>query len=183
MRHSSSTRPLALLCVGLLPLGLLFSCTLPPLIPPARGGAETDWAQEQIIYRQELLQQKHEVNRHGKAPRIEELGKNGSMVIWRWSLDGGPGWEYIKMRFTYRNTTDRTFDYVRVWLEVRDADGKLVDAHEKMLSHPLGISFTPGNTYTDTFRVLLRGAHRKSDSWSWKVGAELFDVRVVGVGG
>ena len=168
----------------LLPLGLgLFACTLPPPRPHYRGGVETEWAREQIIYRQELLQQKYEVNKLGVVPRIKELGNNGSMVIWKWSMGGGPGWEYIKMRFTYRNTTDRTFDYVKVWLEVRDADGKLVDAHEKMLSHPLGISFTPGNTYTDTFRVPLRGAHRNSSSWSWEVGAKTLDVRLFGVGG
>ncbi len=168
--------------LALLSLTLMCACTLPPLTPPPLGGAGTGWAQEQIIYRQELLQQKHEVNRLGQSPRIQELGTNGSMIIWKWSLDGGPGWEYIKMRFTYRNTTDRTFDYVRVWLEVRDADGRLVDSHEKMLSHPLGISFTPGNTFTDTFRVLLRGAHRKSKSWYWKVGAKTMDVRLFGVG-
>jgi hypothetical protein len=165
-------------------LGLgLSGCTVPPLDRPPRGGAGTDWAKEQIIYRQELLQQKHEVNKLGMAPQIKELGDNGSMIIWKWSLDGGPGWEYIKMLFTYRNTSKRTFDYVRVWLEVRDADGKLVDVHEKMLSHPLGVSFTPGNTYTDTFRVPLRGVHRKSASWHWEIGAQPLDVRLFGLGG
>ncbi len=166
----------------LLPLTLLCACTLPPLSPPPIGGAGTDWAQEQIVYRQELLQQKHDVNRLGKSPQVQKLGENGSMIIWKWSLDGGPGWEYLNMRFTYRNTTERTFDYVRVWLEVRDADGKRVEAQEKVLSHPLGISFTPGNTYTDTFRVKLRGAHRDSRSWYWKVGAKTMDVRLFGVG-
>ncbi len=171
---------------GVLSLGVivgLSACTLPSLNPPPRGGAETDWAQEQILYRQELLQQKHDVNRLGMVPQIKELGKNGSMMIWKWSLDGGPGWEYIQMRFTYRNTTDRTFDYVRVWLEVRDADGKLVDAHEKMLSHPLGVPFSPGNTYTDTFKVPLRGAHRKSRSWHWEVGAQPLETRFFAAGG
>lgn len=167
----------------LMVLGLgVSSCTLPPLERPPRGGFETDWAREQIIYRQELLQQKHEVNRLGKVPQIKEMGKNGSMVIWRWSLDGGPGWEYINMDFTWRNTTKRTFDYVRVWLEVRDGKGKLVDAHEKLLVHPLGISFSPGNTYSDSFKVLLRGVHRTDASWHWKVGAEPLDIRLFGVG-
>ena len=148
--------------LSLLSLVLLAACTVPSNQPESRGGVETDWAKEQIIYRQELLQQKQEINQHGKAPRLEELGANGTMLIWRWSLDGGPGWEYLSMRFTYRNTTKKTFDFVRVWLEVRDGDGKLVDAQEKMLSHPLGWSFRPGDSYTDNFRVLLRGAHRKS---------------------
>lgn len=170
--------------IGLLGLGLgLSACTLAPLAPEPRGGARTDWAQEQIVYRQELMQQKHEVNRLGRLPQVKELGNNGSMIIWKWSLDGGPGWEYINMRFTYRNTTDRTFDFVKVWLEVRDVDGKLVDAHEKLLSHPLGVSFTPGNTYTDSFRVPLRGVHRKSAKWHWSVGAEPLPLRLFGMGG
>lgn len=114
----------------------------------------------------------------GLVPQMQEYVGTGTMFVWNHSLDGGPGWEYLRASYTYHNTTEKTFDWIRVWCEVLDSKGRIVNRSEAMLMHPLGYEMTPNDTWSDTIKVPTRGAHLRK-GWTWRIGCEPVYMKVL----
>ena len=125
-----------------------------------------------------LNRAKAEVAADGMVPQMQEFVDAGTMFVWRHSLDGGPGWEHLRASYTYRNTTDKKFDWIRVWCEVLDRDGRIVNRGEEILMHPLGYAMDPGDTHSDTIKVPTKGAHMR-EGWSWRIGCEPVKMKVL----
>lgn len=120
-----------------------------------------DWVlldrQKSVLAAQSYEQQVFEVPGHGQVT-----------VRW-WALEGGPGWEYVRTRFTYLNTTDRNMDSVEVVLLVRDNDGHQSKAGGVRLVHPLGYSLKPNTLFADEVSVDTGGLHRNLSGWHWTI--------------
>ena len=114
----------------------------------------------------------------GMVPQMQEFIGAGTMFVWSHSLDGGPGWEYLRASYTYENTTEEAFDWVRVWCEVLDPDGRIVNRGESVLMHPLGYEMDPKDTWSDSIKVPTRGAHLRK-GWSWRIGCEPVFMKVL----
>jgi hypothetical protein len=113
-----------------------------------------------------------------KEPQMQEFEGCGTMFVWNHSLDGGAGWEYLRAAYTYKNTTDEKLDWVRVWCEVLDPAGRVVNRGEDVLMHPLGYAFTKGDTWSDEIKVPTRGIHLR-DGWSWRIGCRPIRMKVL----
>ena len=121
---------------------------------------------------------KKKVNRDGVQPIMQEQEGCGTMFVWNHRLSGGPGWEFLRASYTYKNTSDSNFDIVRVWIDILDKEGRLVSREEDVLIHPLGFAMTPGDTWSDVLRVPTKGAHQK-EGWSWRIGCEPIHMKVL----
>jgi hypothetical protein len=102
----------------------------------------------------------------------------GTIYVWHHSLRGGPGWEFFQASYSYQNTTDAKFDIVRIWLEVLDRDGRVINREEDILTHPLGYSLNPGDTWSDYLKVDTNGLHEKK-GWTWRIGCEPVRMKVL----
>ena len=47
------------------------------------------------------------------------------MTVRSWHLEGGPGWEYVRAKFTYENTSDRPMERVHVTMYIVDGAGQV----------------------------------------------------------
>ncbi len=126
----------------------------------------------------ELEGHKAKLSRNGVQPQMQEIEGCGTMFVWNHSLGGGPSWEFLRASYSYKNTSDTKFDIVRVWLEVLDPDGKVVNRGEDVLMHPLGYALTPGDTWSDVMKVNTKGVHKKK-GWSWRIGCEPVQMKVL----
>ena len=87
-------------------------------------------------------------------------------------LEGGPGWEYVRAKFTYQNTTDQPLQDVKVMLAVLNDSGEQVAASRVELNHPWGFPLMPGTLYSDEVSVATLGAHLDDKGWHWQVTCE-----------
>ena len=121
---------------------------------------------------------KKRVNRDGVQPQMQDHEGCGTMFVWNHALSGGPGWEFLRASYSYKNTSDSSFDIVRVWLEVLDPDGRVINRKEDILMHPLGYALSPGDTWSDVLKVDTNGVH-KNKGWSWRIGCEPVQMKVL----
>lgn len=140
---------------------------------------DTPWLNDMRLKEwQKLEGLKEAVNRDGEQPQMQEHEGCGTMFVWKHSLSGGPGWEFLRASYSYKNTTDQRFDIVRVWLEILDADGRLINRKEDILVHPFGYALTPGDTWSDVLKVRTNGAHEKK-GWTWRIGCAPVQMKVL----
>lgn len=152
----------------------LSSCLNPSKAPGARPWLNSPRMQEWRV----LKSKKAAMASNGLVPQMQEFIGAGTMFVWNHSLDGGPGWEYFRASYTYENTSEQKFDWVRVWCEVLDPKGRIVNRAESVLMHPLGYAMAPNDTWSDTIKVPTRGAHLRK-GWSWRIGCEPVFMKVL----
>jgi len=121
---------------------------------------------------------KMRVNRDSDEPQMQEFKGAGTMFVWKHSLDGGPGWEYVRIAYSYKNTEEHKFDWIRVWGEILDSDGRVVHREEELLIHPLGYAIAPGDTWSDVMKLPTKGVHNEK-GWDWRIGCEPVYMRVL----
>ncbi len=120
----------------------------------------------------QLKQLKAELRWDHDDPIVFDFGDRGELTVRRWALEGGPGWESVRARVMFRNTTGEPIDRVKVVLAVLDAEGNPVSAGRLRMQHPWGLPLGPWMMYTDEVEVPLAGAHRRPEGWHWKVELE-----------
>ena len=133
---------------------------------PADPAAE--WAEQRQREWNELNRLKGELRwRYDEPVRFET--EAGRITVRDWWLEGGPGWEYVRARFTYENTTQVSMETVTVQLSVLTADGDTVVASKLELRHPWGLPLHPGTMFSDQLTVPTDGAHLRPEGWHWTV--------------
>jgi len=162
---------LSIVALSALALG---SCLNPSKAPGSRPWLNSPRMEEWRV----LKSKKAAMTSTGLVPQMQEFLGAGTMFVWNHSLDGGPGWEYLRASYTYENTTKQKFDWIRVWCEVLDPDRRIVNRGESVLMHPLGYMMGPNDTWSDTIKVPTRGAHLRK-GWSWRIGCEPVFMRVL----
>jgi len=104
--------------------------------------------------------------------QVFDFPGSGRIIVRAWFLEGGPGWEYIRAKFTYENTTGEPVDRVQVVFTVLDPQGQPVADSKLLLVHPLGYSLAPGAFYSDEIQAPTLGAHLQGVRWSFDCVAE-----------
>lgn len=103
----------------------------------------------------------------------------GHVHVRRWFLEGGPGWEYLRARFTYQNTTDKEIDEVMVSLVITSKDGQHSSIGRVRLVHPFGWTLKPGTFFADEVRAETHGIHW-GEGWQWAIEVEARERNVPG---
>ena len=117
----------------------------------------------------ELRRVQRRVDWENFGDRVTDVRGVGRIIVRDWRLLGAPGKEYLRLFFTYENTTPQQLKEARVWASVRDAAGKIRSTEWLDLYIPW-YEFAPGNTWTGELRVATHGAHAL-EGWTWEVGA------------
>ncbi|MCA8958393.1 MAG: hypothetical protein KDC87_20110 [Planctomycetes bacterium] len=153
-------------------LSLLASCQAPGrnVRPWMDDPRLRDW--------QHLNSAKAEMALHRQDPQMQEFKGCGTMFVWSHSLEGGPGWEYLRISYTYKNTSEQKHDWIRVWCEVLDPAGRIVNRGEDLLIEPMGYAHAPGDVWSDVIKVPTRGAHLQK-GWSWRIGCRPVRMKVL----
>ncbi len=142
---------------------LSWSCAMPPERLPTSIAQEAEQWPKLKLLKAELWEKSYE-------PAMFQVAGHGEVRVDEWHLEGGPGWEYVRARFTYRNTSERALDEVVVTLVLRNHDGAKTTVGKVRLIHPWGRPLMPGTFYADEVRAPLDGIHWDPQGWSLSVG-------------
>lgn len=145
----------------------LASCRFTPNIQPSQAWDNMAREHDQSWDRLRKIQRGLEWDNFGD--RITEVPGVGRIIVRDWRLLGTPGREYLRLFFTYENATKQDIKETRVWVNVRDKEGRLRGSSWLDLYLPW-YEFAPGNTWTGEIRVATGGAHYEK-GWRWEVGA------------
>ena len=104
-------------------------------------------------------------------PQEWDFGSNGTLLVRKVDLAGRPGKEFLKVRFTYVNTTGRRVKTARVTLTMRDPVTETEWTQEMDLTLPYKFTFTRGSSYSTWFEIPTYGAHRHP-GWEWSLAVE-----------
>jgi hypothetical protein len=121
---------------------------------------------------EELKRQKADLWRAGYQAQEFEFEGQGKVTVRRWELVGWPGDVYVKARLTYENTTAEPRQFALVWLDVLDADNRIVGTTAVRLVNPMGYAFWPGHTYTTEIQARTNEVHLDERGWSWTIACE-----------
>lgn len=103
-------------------------------------------------------------------PRQFEFQHDGTIIVEEAVLEGHPGREFLRVGFTYVNTTGHAIDEARLTLTMRDPETDLEWSEEMSLRLPLALHFTSDSSYTTRFEIPTRGIHLHPH-WEWKIRA------------
>jgi hypothetical protein len=104
------------------------------------------------------------------VPARLACGAAGTLVVHECALEGRPGREVLRVRFTWVNTTGHAVDAVRVRLVVRDPSSGDERAAASALCLPLRVPFGPDSSDTATLEVPTGGLHLRP-GWTWDLSA------------
>lgn len=151
-------------CLGLASLALV-GC----VSSGAPGVAPDPWGLERQREWNQLNQLKSDLSWHHSVPVKFDFDDVGQVTVRSWFLEGGPGWEYVRARFTYENTTANQMERVDIELHVLDDEGRIVTSSRVGLTHPWGRPLAPGTCFSDEIKVPTAGAHLNREGWHWRV--------------
>lgn len=126
-------------------------------------------AYEKYMLQLELAQEKFE--RENPMPQELEFGVHGDLFLRQCELSGRPGFEKLRIKYTFFNDTGVTIDRARVDLVLTDEVSGLERRESQLLELPFLLSLSHGSSYTSFFDMPLEGLHR-SAAWSWRLELE-----------
>ena len=121
---------------------------------------------------EDLKRQKAELWRTGWDQQVFTFEGQGTVTVRHWELTGVPGDVYLTARLTYQNTTDQPVQTAFVWLDVMDAEDRVVGSAAARLVHPMGYPFWPGDSYTTVISAFTNDVHLDSAGWSWTIACD-----------
>jgi len=139
----------------------LMGCAIPP------DSATVEFGEQRQREWDQLTRMKGQLRWENDRPVRFSYPGDGDVTVRSWRLQGGPGWEYVRARFTYENTTDEAMAWVDVELSVHGSDGENVAASRVRLTHPWGLALAPGTLFSDEIVVPTAGANYSPDGWHW----------------
>jgi hypothetical protein len=109
-------------------------------------------------HRERVVAARTDFARRRPFPRVERSAE-GTVILERAELIGRLDEEYLRLRVTYVNETERIFDRVQLSFSVTDGLGRVRSQRYVDFVMPLAYRFTPGSSYTDEVHVPTGGAH------------------------
>ena len=125
-------------------------------------------AEQHDRYVLELRQIQAELARESPMPDERDFGEDGTILLWECTLGGRPGREYLRIHYTFLNTTDHTFEAALVTLTLRHAESGAEWSEVQKLSIPFVYAFTPNSSYTTSLEIPTQGIHRRP-GWQWEL--------------
>jgi hypothetical protein len=101
-------------------------------------------------------------------PSRLEFGELGSVRLNEVRLGGYPGRVFLRVHYTYENTSKETVEAVHLALVVRDLEAEVEWGEEAELRFPFLLPMHPESTYTSYFEVPLENLYRGS-SWEFEL--------------
>ena len=150
-------------------LGLVSLLLVGCVTPGTRRADEIEFGLERQREWNQLNQLKSDLAWNYDEPVSFSFPGQGEVTVRSWKLEGGPGWEFVRAKFTYENTTNEFMERVDIELHVLDERGVVVTSSRVGLWHPWGRPLSPGTCFSDEIRVPTGGAHLKRDGWHWTV--------------
>jgi hypothetical protein len=95
----------------------------------------------------------------------------GTLVVSERELLGRPGKAFVRVRFTYVNTTEVRHRSVRATLYVDDPQSGESWGEQLLMQMPYKYSLTPDSTYTAWIDTPTRGVESKA-GWGWELVLE-----------
>lgn len=158
------THLLALALVLLVPLGS--ACVA------ARPSPGLDAQVDRILAdrHERLAAARADFARRTPLPRIDRF-PGGTIVLERVELVGAMGMDYVRLRISYVNETEQTFDRVHLHFQAKDGFGRVRARNDVAFVMPLDYRFTPGTSYSDEVHLPTGGAH-ETPGWDVVVGLD-----------
>ena len=133
-------------------------------------------AEQHERYAQELRDIQAELALETPTPDERDFGEDGTILLWECFLGGRPGREYLRIHYTFLNTTEHTFEAANVTLTLYHAESGAEWSEVQRLTIPYKYAFTPNSSYTTSLEIPTRGIHRRP-GWQWELGLEAVPAR------
>ena len=116
------------------------------------------------IYRAEQAR----ITAETEFPASRAFAGEGTLIVHRVELLGGPERAHVRARFTYLNSTGRSVPVPTVHLHLHDPSGDVVKTASLELVRPLGSTFARENAYSGWIDVDARSLYR-TRGWTWSM--------------
>ncbi len=146
----------------------LSSCTAPPETPDGLERVEARHESDTRIYRAEQAR----IAASTDFPSALAFDGEGTLIVHRVELLGGPERAYVRARFTYLNSTGRSVPIPTIHLNLHGAAGEIVESASVELLRPLGSTFAHDNAYTGWIDVDARDLFRRR-GWTWSMDLDV----------
>ena len=149
-------------------LPLLAGCSTPPSVDAERLAAHD------ALHRAELAAFQSEQRAfpaRTPIPQRTEDPELGTLILTDRELLGRPGHAFVRVRFTYVNTSGVRHESVRAALYVYDPETGKGWGESLEMRLPYRYSLTPDSTYTSWLDVPTTGAELE-EGWSWELVLE-----------
>jgi hypothetical protein len=93
---------------------------------------------------------------------------HGRVTVREITLDGFPGYTYVRCRFHYQNRSPRPVVQAWVSLDVLDAQDRVVSTQACHLVMPTCCAIDRGSYYSDELRTMTYDAHLH-EGWKWRI--------------
>ncbi|MEC7232261.1 MAG: hypothetical protein VXW31_04925 [Planctomycetota bacterium] len=144
------------------------ACVAPPESPVELAQVEARYEANARTYRAEQAR----LSASTEFPVAFPFDGEGTLIVHRVELLGGPDRAYVRARFTYLNSTGRPVPIPTVHLLLHDGGGEVVETASRKLVRPLGTTFAHDNAYTGWIDADARRVYR-SRTWTWSVDLDL----------
>lgn len=140
------------------------SCVAPQEQPEALQRVEARHEADTRTYRAEQTR----IAAATDVPATFLFDGEGTLIVHRAELLGGPERAHVRVRFTYLNSTGRSVPIPTVHLRLHAPGGQIVESASRKLLRPLGSTFAQDNAYTGWIDADARGLFR-SGAWTWSM--------------
>lgn len=147
---------------------LAASCTAPPRGPGDLELVEARYEADARTYRAEQAR----IAAATEFPAAFAFEGEGTLIVHRVELLGGPERAYVRARFTYLNSTGRSVSIPTVHLHLHAPAGDVVETASLELVRPLGSTFAHDNAYTGWIDADARNLFR-SRGWTWSMDIDV----------
>lgn len=172
MTHKNSRlRPIAVAACLCAAAGTVLgagSCAAPPERPGELALVKARYEADALTYRSEQAR----IAGATEFPVAFPFDGEGTLIVHRVELLGGPERAYVRVRFTYLNSTGRSVPIPTVHLRLHDRGGEIVQSASLELQRPLGSTFAHDNAYTGWIDADARGLFR-SRTWTWSMDLDV----------
>lgn len=108
-----------------------------------------------------------EFEEENPVPQRFDFGDAGSVFVDEVELVGRPGRAFLRVHFTWVNTTGRAYPVVDLRLTLRDPETGTEWSESLEMRLPYRLELTPDSSYTSWFETPTHGVHLKP-AWSWE---------------
>ena len=112
--------------------------------------------------------------RRTPVPERSEFSGLGTLILNERELLGRPGKAFVRVRFTYVNSTGRMLDAVRATLYLHDPETGEGWGETLLMRVPYKYHLTPDSTYTSWIDTPTKGVEFKP-GWTWELVLEPVD--------
>jgi hypothetical protein len=137
-------------------------------------------AYDTYMHQLDLAQQ--EFASENPMPQRLDFGVHGTLLLREGEVTGRPGFEVLRLRYTFLNETGISIDRAQVSLILTDPRTGFERSETQLLELPFRLAMAHGSSYTSFFDMPLEGLHQR-EGWSWRLDLQSERKGPPGLGG